>query len=332
MVGASACAERAPSAGLPCVPAPRGRGPDPDGRREARVVRAGSFAFHSGFWLNLHHFLYARAASGDQEVSDAKRIENDAEPLAPKARAEWAKALELYRSTYATRDLLFDDELGAIKVALAAHENDPAIALDGSAPLARVLAAVAPSYAERAWPKHDEMNRVWVDAVGPLIEKHGRALTSRLTDLFHTEWPPGETRIDVCSVTNWSGAYTSLAPVHIVIASGDARNQGPYALEIVIHETSHGMIRPIRDAIDAEYGRLGKEPSKSLWHALLFYTTGMAVRELFPDHQPYADREKLWKGEWEKYRVALAGPWQRHLDGADSYEVALRGLVGAVAS
>jgi len=42
-------------------------------------------------------------------------------------------------------------------------------------------------------------------------------------------------------VANNTGAYTTLDPLRVTIASTDARNQGSAALEVLFHEASHGI-------------------------------------------------------------------------------------------
>ena len=302
-------------------------------RRAAFVDRIGSLELHSGFWMNLHHYLYARAATGDEEVEGARRLEHDADPLSARDQEAWAKALAFYGRAYGKKNLLFDDTLERIKDALAREESEADLRLaPEDTELVSILRSVEKSYEARAWPKHDRENRTWIESVKPLLVAHGPALEPRLTQIFHAEWPPGVTRVDVCVVSCWEGAYTSIGPVHITISSADERNQGSDALEIVMHETSHGMIRPVRDAIHAEAERIGKPEPPNLWHAILFYSTGFAVQERIASHVPYAEKNGLWDRAWPRYRPALGGVWQRYLDGTETYESAITALVREVSA
>src|ERR1700736_973028 len=53
-----------------------------------------TFEFHSGFWVNLHHFLYEQAT---------------ADSLSPSYPAEWLAALAYYRREVIRRDLMADE-------------------------------------------------------------------------------------------------------------------------------------------------------------------------------------------------------------------------------
>ena len=59
-----------------------------------------TFDFHSGFWINLHHFLYEQAALDEQATVDT--------PPAPTSPA-WQSALKYYRGQVITLDLMTDE-------------------------------------------------------------------------------------------------------------------------------------------------------------------------------------------------------------------------------
>ena len=70
------------------------------------------FAFHSGFWLNLHHFLYEQARLAEKVQTSqgggaAKSAPTDANARGD-APAAWQSAVDYYRKNMAHRDLLFD--------------------------------------------------------------------------------------------------------------------------------------------------------------------------------------------------------------------------------
>ena len=72
---------------------------------------------------------------------------------------------------------------------------------------------------------------------------------------------------------------------------------GPGALKILFHETSHGMVDKVRDAISVAEARFNsRQPSKvfhsgSIWHAVLFHRAGELVREQIAGYIPYAREE-----------------------------------------
>src|SRR5262245_714710 len=77
------------------------------------------FDFHSGVWINLHHFLYAQAAAqSGRSRRSPKLIDADVEHpayLSPDEQRVWRKAMAYYNTAWVDRDLLFDDALVAIK-------------------------------------------------------------------------------------------------------------------------------------------------------------------------------------------------------------------------
>ncbi|MFO0554275.1 MAG: hypothetical protein U0271_38195 [Polyangiaceae bacterium] len=305
-------------------------GPSATDSRSALVPIA-PFDLRSSVWMNLHHVLYALVARGEQVVEAGAELTRAVEALPESERRVMHDAARAYES-YAERDLLFDDALGSVTPSLATTEDDARPALEPAVEaLGSALVSAVDVYRARFWSSHDEQNRRWIERARPLLEAHGAAISARLSKLYGGSWKPEHIRADVTLVANWSGAYTSLGPVHITIASGDRRNQDAYALEILFHEASHAMIRVVRDAIAAEARRQSVEEPKNLWHALLFYTSGMAVKERLPEHVLYADREGLFSGPWAKYRPALAEAWQRYLDGASSFEGALAATIAAAA-
>lgn len=294
------------------------------------VVELPPFSLHSGMWMNLHHYLYGQAASGDEAVPGSDHRAAGWKKLAEPEQRLWRAAIDTYGKSWATNDLLFNPELSEIKASLLAQEQSEQIALPAP-PLGELLSGLASSYRHDVWPTHHQRNLEWMTAARPLVTQHGQAIMKRLSTLYRTPWQKESARVDVCMSANWAGAYTSTRPAtHIVIASDDDRNQGAYALEILFHEASHAMIFPIKEAVKAEASRQGVEEPPNLWHAILFYSSGRAVAELLPGHQIYADREKLWQGQWEKYRAPLGDAWQKYMDGQDSFENALAAVVRAV--
>src|ERR1700753_2936004 len=74
------------------------------------------FEFHSGFWINLHHFLYreaqaSEARKGARDVSLDEADTDELKRLSAQERSIWDQALSYYSQSVVKRDLLFDDEL-----------------------------------------------------------------------------------------------------------------------------------------------------------------------------------------------------------------------------
>jgi hypothetical protein len=314
------------------------------------------FEFHSGFWINLHHFLYQQARVRKGSLSPAGQSEGPGRPAAPALastealtlaeRQAWTAALDYYARELADRDLLFNGDMVNINNRLAAMEVCADLSGRESHECAsglrqELIAAMenaAPVYRARWWLQQDRSNRAWVASAAPLVRQFGASLAQQLAATYHSDWPARRMRVDVVIYGGPFGAYTSLDPVHLTISSADPRNQGPAALEVLFHEASHALAGAVRDAIVRECRQLGKPIPRDLWHALLFYTTGEMVRRIFSaaekpggsspgNYTPYAYRYGLYARGWTHYQRGLERYWQPYLDGKVEFDTALARLV-----
>jgi hypothetical protein len=295
------------------------------------------FEAHSGFWMNLHHALYATAQRA-RAAQGAKLWMPPDFPVHPTLdeipagdQDGWKAAVAYYSSAWAGRDLLLDDDLAGIKSRLAAHEadeilSDPLIPLE----MQKVLNQAAPIYRESAWPAQTARNLDWFKARKPDLDRLGPALTADLSKAFAVPWPSTPIRVDLVPYGGGGGAYTSLEPTHITIATGDPRNQGNAALETLFHEAAHGMADPLRDALAAAAKKLGVREPRDLWHATLFFTVGEIVRRHISGYVPYAVQYGLWKRAWPDDFEPLQKTWIPCIDGKVSMAKASEDLLSAL--
>ncbi|MDD5541591.1 MAG: hypothetical protein PHX83_00275 [Acidobacteriia bacterium] len=292
------------------------------------------FEFHSGFWINLHHFLYQQAlerrdkSNKDSGVSVSKE-DDQTIALTPDESRLWSEAIDYYTAHMINRDLLRDEEMTVINNALSGAGNNATLASSGLNPdLKTALENASKAYRAHWWPKHDLANRTWVAAVIPLIERYGEGISEKLSAVYHTPWPKTAIPTDVTVYATFAGAYTSLGPTHITLSSASAGNQGEAALEVVFHEASHSFVRPVFEALSQEARTQNKIlPRRDLWHAVLFYTTGEVVRQRLKAYVPYAEKNGLWTRAWPMYYELLKKDWQPYLDGSTTMEAAVRNLI-----
>ncbi len=322
------------------------------------------FEFHSGFWANLHHFLYyqarARLAAKPPQDSAAKSSQpafkpSSAPALSPAEQKAWDDAITYYAANYANKDLSINIDLVLLKNQIEDFEDCDELTgrkkprCDAGLPgrVGYILDAAAPVYRAHWWADQDRANRRWVIRVAPLVREQGVGLSERLADIYQTRWPRERIRVDVCAYANAAGAYTTLDPLRVTIASTDPRNQGPEALEVLFHEASHGIAAPVEEAISRECKQRDKPIPRDLWHALIIYTTGEVLRPVFKDAQvakangdeapqppkpnivPYALKDILTQRGWEEYHLLLSLYWQPYLDGKASFDDAIARLVSA---
>jgi hypothetical protein len=185
-----------------------------------------------------------------------------------------------------------------------------------------------------------------------MVREQGVGLSERLADIYQTRWPKERIRVDVCAYANTAGAYTTLDPLRVTIASTDMRNQGAEAFEVLFHEASHSIALPVETAISRECKQRDKPIPRNLWHALIYYTTGEVLRPIMkgqpepekgggeapkpaaatpakPNIVPYELRDILTQRGWEQYHLLLVMYWQPYLDGKVNFEDAIAHLVSA---
>jgi hypothetical protein len=324
------------------------------------------FELHSGFWVNLHHFLYlqARLMKGNTSSMDSSR--GAAPPNVPPASLlnfpadqikAWQDAVAFYAIDLAGRDLLLNGDMENINNQLSEMEACPD--LEGrTSPLCKsglridlieALERAAPVYRAHWWTEQDRGNREWIAQVTPIVQRMGLELSGQLSDVYQRPWPAAKLRVDVVWYGGPYGAYTSLSPTHVTISSQDARNQGIYGFEVLFHESSHALAGSVNEAISREFRKRDKPIPRDLWHALLFYTTGELLRRDLAygamtmgsttgstkaslqgadpsSYQPYAERFRLYSGGWERFRGLLDLYWRPYLENKVSFETAMARL------
>jgi hypothetical protein len=343
------------------------------------------FELHSGFWINLHHRLYEEARRRNAEPVGPQKPGKTGKPtlqIAPESKIvlssseqrAWDNAISYYAANYANKDLLFNTELLLLKNQLGDFETCDELSgakkksCDAGLPanLTQILEGAAPVYRAHRWPADDRANRAWIKRVAPLVREQGVGLSHRLADIYQTRWPAEKIRVDVSAVANAAGAYTTLDPLRVTIASTDPRNQGASALEVLFHEASHGIAEPVEQAIARECRQRDKPIPRDLWHALIFYTTGEVIKPVMEEeadapensaaqnstkadgsasnrageansrypqdseYTPYAKREGLYQRGWENYLSLLTHYWQPYLQGRTTFDDAIAHMVSAL--
>lgn len=207
------------------------------------------------------------------------------------------------------------------------HTLHPSLSL--SRELIMVLEECAPDYQKSIWPRDRTENARWIRGMRPLVGRYGSEIARDLASAYETAWPKQPIRVDVTEYANWAGAYTTVDPTRIMVASADPRNQGTQGLEILFHEASHGLVDHLQRSISQECQKQHCYlPRRDLWHAVLFYTTGETVRRHVAGHVTYAERNHLWEGNaWPMYINALRKDWQDYLDGRAGFQAAISALV-----
>jgi pimeloyl-ACP methyl ester carboxylesterase/cephalosporin-C deacetylase-like acetyl esterase len=293
---------------------------------------AALFTLRSGFWINLHNFLYGLGRRGEESPAPAA-----GGPLTGEERRAWEGALATYRREYARRDYLFDREMARINTALGAAGGSPSLPGAGlPPPLVVALQAAAPVYRAHWWPTHDAANRGWIAEVTPRLERYGPAIAKRLAQAYRVEWPAEPIPVDVTVDAGRVGAYTTDDPTHVTLSSVDPSQHGDLGLESLFHEASHGWDQKLIDGVAKAAASRSRPAPESLWHALLFYTVGEATRSVLaaggnPNYIPFAVRNSVYdRGPMRGYPPAMKAAWQPYLDGKTDFASALRAVIDAL--
>jgi len=293
------------------------------------------FQFRSGFWNNLHHFLYVlgrdRNGEPDRMRDAVAGAPKDVDGLAARSdaeRAAWDAAIAFYAGDLSKRDVIFDRRLIAATHALATAPDDSDLAGLGLEPEhVAALKQVAAVYRAVWWTRHAARNAERRREYQALADKYGARAVARLTALYGTTWPATPRTIDVVAYTNWAGAYSTTGPL-IEIASIYENTGGAIGLEIMLHESSHQWDEAIDERLAAIAAkRAGKVPP-ALSHALIWYTTGTVVTELVPGHVPYAVKYGLWnRGGNSALKPLLDKYWQPYLKGSGTFDEAIAAIL-----
>jgi hypothetical protein len=296
------------------------------------------FDFHSNFWVNLHQVLFheakLRAGKPDRGLQIAPPL--SAAGMSKKDEADWNGAVSFYAEHFGSRQQHGDDELVQINDDLAEQPDNSAHLnpLGLSPEMVAVFESAAVIYRKYWWPAHNESNENWIGSEKGRVEDFGPKLASAMTKDLRQQWPAAPIRVDVCYYVVSLGHANTTLPPHITFSSSGPSNQDLSGFELLFHEASHTFADTIMNVLSAE-GRRQHKDVGDLWHAMLFYTSGVELRRLLPAPEqatftPYAYRYEVYRGKWQEYRRVLETDWQPYLDGKRSFEDAIHSMVAGL--
>lgn len=298
------------------------------------------FDFHSNFWVNLHQvllneaWLRVRAGKPDRRLQSVPPL--SAADMSRQDEANWSAAVSFYAAHFGGRQQHGDDQLVQINDDLAAQPDDGAHLNPAGLPpeMVTALQNAAVSYRKYWWPAHNESNDNWIASQEERVQDLGPKLASAMTKDLHQRWPAAPIRVDVCYYVAALGHANTTLPPHITFSGSDPSTQDLSGFELLFHEASHTFADTIMNALSAE-GRTQHKDVGDLWHALLFYTSGVELRRLLPAPErasftPYAYRYGVYGGRWRKYRRLLEADWQPYLDGKIDFTYAIHSMVAGL--
>jgi hypothetical protein len=299
------------------------------------------FVFHSDeFWLNLHHFLYVlgraenktRDSSRSAVVNAPKDQDAGLAKLSEAERATWREAVAFYANDLSKKDAVFDEPLPAITNALAQAGTAKSLAKAKVDPaVASALERAAPVYRKAWWPAHHAANVEWQRTIQKLVDQHGRAILGFITKAYEMNWNPAGFHVHLSGYANWAGAYSTTGEL-LVLSSLAEDIRGVYGLETIFHEGMHQWDKQVFELLRDQARQQQKLVPNGLSHAMIFFTAGEAVRHVYPDHVPYAEKFGVWQRGIAALKTPLEETWKPHLDGHTTRDAALAELIKRTAN
>lgn len=304
------------------------------------VVATPRFAFYSDFEPNLNDALitagFARK-SGKPELFHSGAEAPCFDKLPESARAAWDGAVDYYAKIISPAGSNARQQY-LLRVQLAGFDEE--LKDDGARQFVAIArsfrAAAAPAYRACRWAAQDEKNRRWIEALKPRLAADEQKIGPRLKELYRKKWTGLPIPVDVVETVDWSGANTILRDAgngHILIS---IENPGRAAVEVVFHEASHilmGRDAPVRQALQSAASAVDFRMPGDLWHVVLFYTTGEAVRRVLDDGRQPAYTPMLYEifdRGWGGYRKPLETAWRPYVDGGRTLSEAAASLIEAL--
>ena len=300
------------------------------------VVTTPHFAFYSDLETNLNDALIAAGLArkgGKPQLFHSGTEVSCFDKLPPSVRAGWDRAVDYYAEIISPADWT-DRQQHLLRVQLVGFTEELKDAGDLQfVEIARSFrAAATPAYKVCRWAAQDEKNHRSIEDLKSRLAVDEQRIAARLEQLYQKRWGGLPIPVDIVETVNWSGANSILrdpAGGHLLISTS---YQGPAALEIVFHEASHllmGRGDPLRQALNSAASTVDYRLPGDLWHVVLFYTTGEAVRRILDDREKYTPivYEIFERGTWDEYRQALESTWKPYLEGKRDLSEAAASLI-----
>jgi hypothetical protein len=307
------------------------------------VATTPRFALYSDFDTNLNDALIAVGVARTFRKPELFRSGDEAacfDKLPLSARAAWEGAADYYAKVISPAEWNGRPQY-LVRVQLAGFDDEWS---DADArqfvEIARSFrVSASPAYEACRWTARDEKNRRWIEDLKSRLASDGKKIAARVEQLYQKRWKGLPIPVDVVETVNWAGANSILrgpAGGHLLIST---EYQGPAALEVVFHEASHILMDagdPVRKALDKAARAAGFPLPDDLWHVVLFYTTGEAVRRTLDEGGKQGYIPMLYamfdRGTWGNYRTALERSWRPYLDGQRTLREASTGLIETLKS
>lgn len=261
-------------------------------------------------WMNLHHFFYEQASHQQLnklkedglafiDIGDSLKLSE----LSVQEKMIFDKGVEFYTKNIIDQELLNSGRIFRWLQSQPSSEN--IIDTTYSARFTEVLNRLKLLYENHFWEKHQKQNSDLLNNFIELIEKTESDVISKMEHLSGSEWTDG-VRIDLTTYGNWASAYSPSLD-NIVISSIDPVMNSTIFIEFVFHESSHLLFlrkSPFRIELFEKSKELEVELPRHLWHASMFYLSGLATKNVLAqegiDHNLIMKKKNVFQRYYNK--------------------------------
>lgn len=265
------------------------------------------FSFHNNMWMNLHHFFYEKASNRQKnklkeddlkfnEIGDSLAITQ----LTPEEKKLFDEGVKFYKNSIIDQRLLNSGRI--FKWLQACPIQQKITDTTYSKAFTTTLNRLKPLYATHFWERHQRENNRLLGNYIKWIKKTESHVIRQMEMLSGSKWK-GVVRIDLTTYGNWAGAYSPDID-NIVVSSIDPQMNSTLFVEFVFHESSHLLFlrkSPFRMAIFKKSKELKIKGPRQLWHASMFYLSGLATKDALNENGVGHELIMKKKNVFEKY-------------------------------
>ncbi len=265
------------------------------------------YTFHNNMWMNLHHFFYEQASNQQFEklkvdgltfnnIGDSGKISK----LTDLEKTLFDEGVKYYSNNIVHQELLNSGRI--FKWLQAQSTTDNIDDTTFSKEFTITLNRLKPLYESYFWKRHQKENQVLLNTYIKLIEKTEIDVINKMENLSGSSWND-IVRIDLTTYGNWAGAYSPELD-NIVISSIDPLMNSTLFIEFVFHESSHLLFlrkSVFRMGLYKKSKELEIKMPRHLWHAAMFYLSGLATKEVLAKENINHELIMSKKNVFERY-------------------------------
>lgn len=301
------------------------------------------FEFHSNVLINMHHHLYQTARFIDKRKLEKPQDKltlffpddlNVEKEITAKEVESILAALKYYQIELVKFDLM-DSLMNSFRYEMMnIQQTSDLDFLKLPTDLVEILKPIISIFKKHLWSIQKTRNIEWVNERLEVIKSIEEECIEKLQKIYNSQFPWKKLRIDVCgNFTYWAGAYSTKHPYPAVVISSYRKNYKSFSgTEMIFHESAHtlsGVYKNIQPLIKLKCKENSKIEPKHLWHAILFYTSGIVAKEAF-EKRNLISNYKIYmeaNGVFAEFYVILQKYWHPYLEGEVDMSTALDNLV-----